>query len=90
MMKFVEDTNFDEYVEAFKKLPLEKKKEILITDFKELLIVINKLNNNNKDVLFNRELLEVNQTEDDFVEAIFVYLCSIKESLGNYINESYK
>jgi len=88
MMKFVEDTDFNEYINSYKKLPLEKKKEILITDFKELLIVLNKLNKNNKDILINRELLETNQTEDDFVEAIFVYLCSIKESLGNYINES--
>ena len=92
-MKFVEDTSFNQYVESYKKLPLKMKKEVLEKDFRELLAILNQLDKNHDEVLFNREILDLkkeDQTEDDFVEAIFVYLHSIKELLANYINDNQK
>ena len=90
-MKFVENTNFNNYVELYKKLPLKTKKEILEKEFQELLTILEKIDKNHNEVLYNKEILDIrkeNQTEDDFVEAIFVYLYSIKELLGNYINDN--
>lgn len=90
-MKFVENTNFNNYVESYKKLPLKTKKEILEKEFQELLTILEKIDKNHNEVLYNKEILDIrkeNQTEDDFVEAIFVYLYSIKELLGNYINDN--
>ena len=89
MMKFVENTSFNEYVETFKKLPLSNKKQIVQNDFKELIALLKEIDNN-EYVLYNKEILDVekeNQTEDDFVEAIFVYLSSVKEMLADYIND---
>lgn len=88
-MEFVESTSFNEYVEAFKKLPLANKKKIVQNDFKELIALLKEIDNN-EFVLYNKEILDVekeNQTEDDFVEAIFVYLSSVKEMLADYIND---
>ena len=90
-MKFVENTNFNNYVESYKKLPLKTKKEILEKEFQELLTILEKIDKNHNEVLYNKEILDIrkeNQPEDDFVEAIFVYLYSIKELLGNYINDN--
>lgn len=88
-MEFVESTSFNEYVEAFKKLSLANKKKIVQNDFKELIALLKEIDNNDF-VLYNKEILDVeieNQTEDDFVEAIFVYLSSVKEMLADYIND---
>ena len=73
-MKFVEDSKFNEMIEVFKKLPLKNKKEIDKDDY----------------VLYNKEILDVEkeeQTEDDFVEAIYVYLSSVKEMMGAILLE---
>ena len=88
-MEFVEDSSFNEYVEAFKKLPLENKKKVVETDFKELIALLKEVDDNDY-VVYNKEILDVErkeQTEDDFVEAVFVYLCSVKEMLANYITK---
>ena len=85
-----ENENFNQYVESFTKLPLEKKKEIVNKQMKKVLAFIEKLKqdiNVNSEILFNKELLDLNKedaTEDDFVEAMFVYAYSIQESLSVY------
>ena len=50
---------------------------------------LNEVNNNKIKVLFNREITDMNKeecSEDDFVEAMFVYINSIKELLASYID----
>lgn len=88
--------NLDEYLEYFKKLPLEEKKEIIIDELKVLTSVTNKMCTEigaNNEVLLNKEILDTN-TEDDFTEAIITYICSIKNSISDFniklteINES--
>ena len=88
-MRFVEDSSFNEYVEAYKKLPLQEKKDVVLNDFKELIAVLKEIDTNDL-VLYNKEILDAEkevQTEDDFVEAIFVYLSSVKEMFSNIILE---
>ena len=83
-MKFVEDSKFNEMIEVFKKLPLKTKKEIVQNDFKELIAVLKEIDKDDY-VLYNKEILDVEkeeQTEDDFVEAIYVYLSSVKEMMS--------
>ena len=92
-MKFVQDDNFNEYVEKYKNLPLKEKKELVEKEMEELLVVLNALNEkfgDTPEVLFNREILDLKKeeaTEADFVEAMFVYVHAIQESLGKYFNE---
>lgn len=40
-------------------------------------------------MLFNREIIDTrnNYIQDDFAEAVYVYVEAIKEALGDYFNE---
>lgn len=90
-MEFVKDKVFDNYIESYKKLPLEEKKNLVIDEMKKIMILLEKINiNENKKVLFNKEIFDINKkdsTEADFVEAVFVYINSIEELLANCIKE---
>lgn len=91
-MNFIEDDKFNEYVKSYKNLPLTEKKQIVEKQIEELLVVLNELNERNNiesKVLFNREILDLKKqeaTESDFVEAMFVYIYSIKELLASFVN----
>ena len=70
---------------------MQEKKEIVENQFNELLSVMSSLNQKygkNNKILFNKEILDIkktNATEDDFVEAVFVYTYSIKELLASLL-----
>ena len=93
-MNFVNDVDFDNYVDKYKNLPLKDKKELVEKEFEELLVVLSKLNekyNKEPRVLFNREILDLKKeeaTEEDFVEAVFVYTHSIKELIASLVGNS--
>lgn len=88
-----ENKIFNDYVEKYKLLPLQEKKKRVNNDIKELLAFVEKAKkdlNINDDLLFNREILDLNTdsvSDDDFVEAMFVYIHMVRESLGKYFNE---
>ena len=87
-----EDSSFNQYVNAYKKLPLQKKKEMVNEETKKLIAFIEKINADmgiKGQTLFNREILDLNSdnvSDDDFVEAMFVYIYSIREALSIYFN----
>lgn len=89
----IQNEAFNEYVEIYKKLPLQKKKSIVNEEVKNLLAFIEKANkdlNLNDTLLFNQEILDLNNenvSDYDFVEAMFVYIYSIREAIGKYFNE---
>lgn len=91
-MEFVNDLEFDEYIEQYKKLPLSDKKKYAEEQLHELISFLDTLNDKyGKDskLLFNREILDLkkeNHTEDDFVEAIFVYCYMIKELISSWVD----
>lgn len=81
---------FDEYIEKFKKLPLQRKKDLTIEEIKEILAVIEQfksLKNLDSKILLNNAIIKTksDNTYDEFVEAIFVYMHSIQESLAEYL-----
>ena len=88
----IQNETFNEYIEAYKKLPFQKKKQMANEEVKKLLAFIEKANNDlnlNDTILFNREILDLNSdnvSDDDFVEAMFVYIYSIREALSIYFN----
>ncbi|MDO4341516.1 MAG: hypothetical protein Q4C44_02090 [bacterium] len=90
-MNFKENEEFNNYVLMFKQLPKKEKEETLINILKENLVVVEKLLENkniNRDILYNREILDlknVNYTDDDYLEAVFVYLHSFRELFASYI-----
>ena len=87
-----EDVSFNEHVEKFKKLSVEKKKQVTISEMKQLLVLITLLKekfNVPQNILYNKEILDANGdnvSEEDFVEAIFVYINIIKEAFSEYVN----
>lgn len=93
-MKFEEDNDFNELVSNFKKLSIIEKQRVTISEIKSLiatLSILNSQNNSHFKMLFNREIIDINEDnydDDDFVEAIYVYLYSIKEALADLILNS--
>lgn len=91
-----ESENFNKYVDAFKMLPLQEKKVRVVKEFQELLIFIEKAKQDLRianGVLYNKEVLDLNSnnvSDEDFVEAMFVYVHSVQEALGSYFNETAK
>ena len=89
----IQNETFNEYIEAYKKLPLQKKKEMVNEETKKLIAFIEKINADmgiKEQTLFNREILDLNSnniSDDDFTEAMFVYIHTIRESLGAYFNK---
>lgn len=92
-MKFIEDENFNNYIDKYKGLPLKEKKLLVENQIKELIAVLNALNekyDRNPKILFNREILDLEKedvSEEDFVEAMFVYSYSIKELIASLVDD---
>ncbi|MBR2997879.1 MAG: hypothetical protein IKF37_02245 [Bacilli bacterium] len=93
-MQFIEDYDFNELVDEFKKLSTNEKRELTINEMKSLLAALSSLNSiksNDVKILFNHEVIDLNKenyTEDDYIEAIYTYIFSIKELLADFILNS--
>ena len=84
--------DFDECVAAFCDLETYRKREIIVNDLVETLAIIDKVASDigrKKEMLLNREVLDAKNlkecSEDDYNEALFVYIESIRESLGSLL-----
>lgn len=91
-MEFIENKEFNEYVDLYKKLNLQEKKDLVEKEISEVLAVLSALNEQygeNPKVLINREISDLRKsdvTEEDFVEAMFVYVNSIKGLIVSLVN----
>lgn len=89
----MEKEAFNNYVSAFKELSIKEKEDLTIKEIIDIFSFLNKLRQDigiNSEVLYNKEIAELNQdnrTYDDFVEAVFVYMCSLKEYFSEYIDK---
>ena len=95
-MEIIENEDFNDYIEQYKKLKLKDKQKIIINLLKEDIMVRHKLITEQEDeddevkMLYNREILDVNDddySEEDFSEAVIVYLYSIRELIAEYIEK---
>ena len=88
----IEDTNFDLCVQNFKKKTKKEKQQIVVSEIKKLIAVIEKMKSDaelKNEMLFNKEILDDFDDEpedEDFEEAMFVYVHSIQESLAEYFD----
>lgn len=86
----MKDENFDEYMENFKKLPIKEKQAISIEQLKMIAGLLKKMCDEKKidsDIFINREVVDINNhnyTEDDYVEALMVYINSIQNLICDY------
>lgn len=90
-MNLIQDNEFNNYIEVYKKLPLKEKKAQLKEQIEELVAALYALNEKygkEPKILYNREILDLRNedvSEEDFVEALFVYSYSTQELLASLI-----
>lgn len=83
---------FTNYMEEFKKQPIETKRTLVIDAIKELIAVFDQLaqmENIQINYLQSREINDIksdNVSEDDFLEAELVYIETAKNIIGEYLN----
>ena len=83
---------FDALVIAFKELRTEEKRKEVINSIKELIVVVEHLSAQEGielEYLKSNEVLDINDsnTEDDFLEAEFVYIENAKNLIGQYLDK---
>ena len=82
---------FKEYIEEFKKLTTSEKRMELVDSIKELSGIIDSLaerENKNLEYLKSKEISKLNngfESEDDFLEALLVYVENSKNLIGQYL-----
>ncbi len=82
---------FNEYMEAFKALDIPNKRMEIINSVKEINAIIDNLAEESKidlGYLKSREILDMKnglEGEDDFLEALLVYIENFKNLLAQYI-----
>jgi len=83
---------FIEYVNEFKKISTKEKRQELISSIKDFIAAIELLARNDGIKLHYLQKIEVDDlnkekvSEDDFLEALIVYIEVAKNMLGEYLN----
>lgn len=83
---------YNRLIELFTKLDTTSKREQIIEDIKVMIAILQKICNDRNiyyEPLLNKELLDLKNnplSEDDYLEALYVYLCWLKELVGGYFN----
>ena len=91
-----ENEAFNQLIAAYKLLPIKEKKDKVNTELKKTIAFLVKALNDLKidsTLLYNREILDLNKEEisdEDFVEAMYVYIHTIQELIGKYFNKTAK
>lgn len=89
----MEDANtlFTEYMDAFKELDISEKRIEIINSIKEVSALLVKLADDDGislNYLNSKEILNFKngrETEEEFLEALLVYIENFKEMLGQYL-----
>lgn len=84
---------FNDYIEKFKQLDTNSKREEFIRLLKEFVVMLSVVATNEgikTDFLKSNEILDLkkeNVSEDDFIEASLVYLENAKNIIGEFIDK---
>jgi len=84
---------FNNYIEEFKKLDINSKRDEFIRILKEFVVILNVMATNEgveTTFLKNNEILDLQKeyvSEDDFIEAALVYLEVAKNMIGEYLEK---
>lgn len=89
----MEDANtlFTEYMDAFKELDISEKRIEIINSIKEVSALLVKLADDDRislKCLNSKEILNFKngrETEEEFLEALLVYIENFEEMLGQYL-----
>ena len=78
---------FKNYIEAYKKLDIESKREEYLSALKELIVIFDGLAESESiklDYVQSDEIFDT-KSEDDFLEAAMVYVEVAKDIIGQYL-----
>ena len=83
---------YSELINSFCKLEKEIKKDEINSEIQELLSVLHMLfieKGIDSSMLLNHEMndYKTENNDDDFLNSVYSYVISIKESLGRYLDE---
>lgn len=84
---------FNNYIEEFKQLDTNSKRDEFIRILKEFVVVLNVMATNEgveTNFLKNKEILDLQKeyvSEDDFIEASLVYLENAKNIIGEFLEQ---
>lgn len=84
---------FNEYIEEFKKLRIDEKRMEIINSIKEISALFDTLaerENKKLEFLKSKEISDLNEgmeNEDDFLEALLVYVENSKNLLAQYLSD---
>lgn len=83
---------FNDYILEFKKLTTIEKREEILNSIKELIVIFEqmaKMDNISLSYLKSQEILDIKKsnTEDDYLEALIVYLENAKNLIGQYLDK---
>lgn len=82
---------YDDLIEAYTHLTKDAKRKEILTEIKKMTAIFHKVcSDKNLDSfeLINKELLDLNKenvSEDDYLEALYVYVCWLKELTNTYL-----
>lgn len=83
--------SFNAFIDEYKENTLMNKQKIVISELKELIALFQKIcstQNINHELLVNREIIDVNKdnyTQEDFAEAVYVYIQMYKEIMSDFM-----
>lgn len=86
----IEDVKFNSYIEEVKSKSLKEKQKIVIDKLTALTVLTNKMCNEleiENNIIYNKELDDLKKeeyTEDDFAEAVLVFINSMQNSLYDF------
>lgn len=84
---------FNEYIDTFKELDIKEKRVEVIQSIKEISALVDSLaerENKKLEFLKSKEISQLNnglESEDDFLEALLVYIENSKNLLAQYLED---
>ena len=88
----VQKEAFTGLMEYYKNLPLEKKRDEIVSELEELISNYSKICTRfgvMPDMMLNKEMLNINRkniTEEEFLHALFAYLNTLEDISAQFIN----
>ena len=85
--------NFNSLIESYKVLSLDRKKTELLQEIKEIIAIyvkISEIKGIDIEIMKSKEILDVKKSgyiDDDYMEAVYVYLNILKEITSKLILE---
>lgn len=84
---------FESLIKSYKKLDTNTKKQALVDEMKKSIAILKKTCDD-KNIQYreinSREILEIDNSLDDYLEGMFVYIMYLEELIWSYVENTNK